>query len=464
MALRLTASASFNWASRGLHPGVTYEAAATVDAELMNIVLTHFNLAQRFSRLTEAEKYYAEVRLGLSKHLGGVGLSRCLPASCGAFLGGLASLARSLRHAYPPFRISQLRADAEHDYQRVRSLDPDAAMVVRCATLDDLADGQRSGRRVQHIVTGIEQAKLYNGAIDAVGAESHRTANLVASTGSASAAIDGCPRWIYSRLSDDEMRTGLSLMLGLPQTDEPLPGPCVCGAVGEVGDGDHAHNPATGEHAFLCINRKTRQGAAGDNQAALAVALQVLPGIKLVGDARIVSRLKRVHEPTFKHAADHIGARLVAPSDETRRFDLGFTTSAGATHYIDCMHTATIQARNLAEACAKQGVAAEAGDQGKYFSYQKSISNLDDLKHCIWFATVDNNGAVSKRFSKLLQTVAHIAYPGHGNNGHYDVDGLRSRCVASLRIAVSCGVWRANHRIISGWAAAITDRARSQAA
>ena len=36
--------------------------------------------------------------------------------------------------------------------------------------------------------------------------------------------------------------------------------------------------------------------------------------------------------------------------------------------------------------------------------------------------------------------------------GKWDVDGLRSRCVARLRTAVAAGVWRANYYTISGWA------------
>ena len=50
-------------------------------------------------------------------------------------------------------------------------------MVVRCATLDDLADPAALAAGCStHIVTDIEQTKIHNVTIDKVGDESHRTA------------------------------------------------------------------------------------------------------------------------------------------------------------------------------------------------------------------------------------------------------------------------------------------------
>ena len=79
---------------------------------------------------------------------------------------------------------------------------------------------------------------------------------------------------------------------------------------------------------------------------------------------------------------------------------------------------------------------------------------ISDKRHRIWFATIDNNGTMSKDFNKLVQLVARAAYPGYSDDGRYDVDGLRSRCVARLRVSVGCGVWRANHKVLGAWALA----------
>ena len=98
-----------------------------------------------------------------------------------------------------------------------------------------------------------------------------------------------------------------------------------------------------------------------------------------------------------------------------------------------------------------QGHADEAGENDKLLDYSKSISNLDDKRRSIWFAVVDNNGTVGKNYTDFIKHIAKVAYPGSGNDGRYDVDGLRSRCVARLRVAISCGVWRAGHKAIEGW-------------
>ena len=90
-----------------------------------------------------------------------------------------------------------------------------------------------------------------------------------------------------------------------------------------------------------------------------------------------------------------------------------------------------------------------------YNSYRKAISNLDELRKQrlrIWFATVDNNGTMSKDFDTLVKLIARLAYPGSGPDRKWDVDGLRSRCVSRLRVAVGVGVWRANHKTLAAWA------------
>ena len=451
-AFRLTGPASFTWAARGLHPDVTLTAAARVDDALRDLALSNFNLLARYNRLGADEKTYADQRLNASKQTGGLALGGCAIAQDGAFLGGLASLARTLTRAYPNFRLSQLRPDADAVYQRIRVIDPDAKIVKNNAHVDDIANGIRSGKVVQHAITNIKHDDVHNRMKTEWGV-SNRTANLVASCGSASAAVDGWCRWLESRLSDAEMRTGISLMLNLPQTDYDVvqtdAATCVCGATGEA-------NPPTGEHAFLCIRAHMRQQQATDNHVALAIVLQTLPGCKVEGP-RIVNKdhmRRRPLEPTFAQAVNSIGIKLVKPADANRRFDIGFTTGDGAAHYVDCKSTATIQGKNIKAACDKQGYAVKVGDRDKYSNYHKSISNLSDKRHRIWFATIDNNGTMSKNFTKLVQLVARAAYPGYGDDGRYDVDGLRSRCVARLRVSVGCGVWRANHKVLGAWALA----------
>ena len=54
-------------------------------------------------------------------------------------------------------------------------------------------------------------------------------------------------------------------------------------------------------------------------------------------------------------------------------------------------------------------------------------------------------------FNRLIKLVAKIAYPGAGMDGRWDVDGLRSRCVARLRVAVGAALWRGNHKTIASW-------------
>ena len=441
-ALRQTGVASFIWAARGLPPEVTEDAASRVDNGLLNIVLDHLNLRERFNRLNAKEQAYAVARFNASKTTGGLALGGASIGVTGAYLAGLASLMRTLKPHYPRLAISQIYPDADALYQRVREIDPDAKIVADCEHLDDLADGRRRGTTVQLHVSAIQHRNNLKRLKDDWGDSTH-TANVVACQGSASAALDAHCRFIESRLTNAEIRTGVCRMLGLPLTDDDDDdgGLCACGA----------NNPRTGEHAYLCAMSRTRQEQATDGHAALAAVLQTLPSCKLVGNVRIVTRMRRPAEPTFQHAADHIGVKLAKPADAERRFDVGVTVRDGGTHYIDCMNTATIQGANLKQACQVQGHAVEAGENDKLLDYSKSISNLDDKRRSIWFAVVDNNGTVGKNYTDFIKHIAKVAYPGSGNDGRYDVDGLRSRCVARLRVAISCGVWRAGHKAIEGW-------------
>jgi hypothetical protein len=282
-------------------------------------------------------------------------LSGCALEQDGAFLGGLASLARTLKLAYPTFRLSRLRDDGDAVFQAIRALDPTAKIAVNNEDIDDLANGMRSGKVVLFNVTAIKHDDVLERLKRDWGI-SNPTANL-----------DGWRRWIESRLTDAEMRTGISLVLGLPQVDDPQlasAGPaaaaasapaCVCGAKGDA-------NPPTGDHAFLCKKDTMKQRAATATAAALAFVVQGLPGIKLYGRGRVHGSLRvRPDEPTFRHAAITIGAALVTPADADRRFDIGFTAN-GVQNYVGCLKTATISGSNIKQACQVQGDAAEAGD------------------------------------------------------------------------------------------------------
>ena len=205
-ALRLTGPASFNWAARGLHPSITKAAAGRVDAALRRILLSRFNLLARYNQLDADEQAYANARIGATKTTGGIALGGCALAQDGGFLGGLASLARSLRAAYPTFRLSQLRDDADPVLQKIRDLDPTSKLAVNSKDIDELANGLRSGKVVQFNVTAIQHGDAHERLKRDWGV-SNRTANLVASQGSALAAIDAWCRWIESRLTDAEMRT-----------------------------------------------------------------------------------------------------------------------------------------------------------------------------------------------------------------------------------------------------------------
>ena len=86
-------------------------------------------------------------------------------------------------------------------------------------------------------------------------------------------------------------------------------------------------------------------------------------------------------------------------------------------------------------------------------SYRKAISNLDSVSGRIHFATVDTAGNLSDGYDKLIKMLCRMAHPGAGDDGRYDVDGLRSRAVAFARQTVAAGVWRSNFITISAWAA-----------
>ena len=443
--LRLTGPSSFLWAARGLKPGALRAAARRVDRGLFDIFLNSFNLRARYESLAVDERAYAFTRFCLSKTAGGLATGGCELALDGAYLGGVVALARVLKARFPTFVLSDLVAGADAVLQSVR-VDVPAAKTAQEAHIDNLANGRRSARAVQHDVTAERNNKAGQELCDLWGDESVRTASLVNSRGKSSAALNASPRLLESRMSDAVMRVGVCGMLCLPQTDATEAQPCPhCHA-------EAAANPREGQHAYLCAHDTAKQKGATACASSFVAVVQTLPGFGLYGHKIISKMTVRPAEPSFAFLRDNLGAVLRKPSDADRRADVGFRTAGGAWHAVDFKKVAAIQGDNLKAACAKQGVAVKAGDKGKTTSYQLSISNFDALRHRIHMAVVDNHGTLSKGYDKLLKAIASHAYPGNGLLGKWDVDGLRSRCVARLRTAVAAGVWRANYYTISGWA------------
>ena len=191
--------------------------------------------------------------------------------------------------------------------------------------------------------------------------------------------------------------------------------------------------------------------------------LQALPRVRHFGRCFVGHIKSRPDEPSVEHARQHAGAVLIdegaqpvaegAEARRKRRFDTAYRSiEGGVWKYVDFMKVAVITNENLEEACRQQGVAVEAGDKGKFYSYRKSISNLDELRQrgVVHFASSDYCGTISEGYDKLLKIIASDVYPG--DFGSIDVDGLRSLCVSRLRVAVGAGIWRANHKTLGAWA------------
>ena len=120
------------------------------------------------------------------------------------------------------------------------------------------------------------------------------------------------------------------------------------------------------------------------------------------------------------------------------------------------MRTATINGDGdrTIKSCAKQGVAAEAGEMSKTYNYQKAISNFAAKAHHILFAVIETNGAMNKKFDDFIKRMAKLEYPGDpvtDPQGKYDVDGLRSRYTCALRQRIACGLVRSNFKTYSAW-------------
>ena len=330
------------------------------------------------------------------------------------------------------------------------------AKLAGYENIDEIVEGRRKGKAIQHDATCAYNNIVFKRLVETWGRESNRTACLIASQGKASAVLRAGARLLESRLTDAEMRTNYALMMCLPQTERGPDRPCTCGTAAEA-------NPQEGLHAFLCQRDSQRQNGATDSAAALVAVLQALPGITPYG-RRFVNRINyRPDEPSFEHARQHAGAELIDEGDQPvaeeaearrrRRFDTAYRTRDGVWRYVDFKKMAVITNTNLQEACRRQGVAVEKGDKGKFNSYRKSISNLDALCKggLVHFASSDYCGTISKGYDGLLKTIAWDAYPGEFPRGA-DVDGLRSMCVARLRVAVGAGIWRANHKTLGAWA------------
>ena len=420
--MRLTGPSSFSWAARGLKPSALCAAARRVDRGLFDIFLNSFNLRARYESLAVDEQAYAFTRFCLSKTAGGLATGGCELALDGAYLGGLVALARVLKARFPTFVLSDLVADADAVLQTVRA-DVPAAKSAQEAHIDDLANGRRSARAVQHDVTSARNDKAGVELCERWGNESFRTACLVNSRGKSSAALNAGPRMLESRMNDAVMSAGVCTMLCLPQIDAAEAQPCPrCHA-------EAAANPREGGHAYLCSRDTAKQKAATACATAFIAVVQTLPGFGIYGPSLRASMTTRPAEPPFGFLRDNLGAVLRKPSDAERRADVGIRTAGGAWHAIDFKKVAAIQGGNLKAACAKQGAAVKAGDKGKISSYQLSISNFDALRHRIHMAVVDNHGTLSEGYDKLLKAIARQAYPGSGLLGKWPA--LALRCAAA---------------------------------
>ena len=443
-AMRFTGSSSFTWAARAIHPAIMLPAAARLDAELRDIFYDLLNLHGARATLTDADRRYADTRLSLAKSWGGAALSRCKLMLTGAFLGGVADLAQTLRRSEPTFELAVLLPGAEALYAEVcelaKTAHPDAS-ITSYANLAALTAARR-GKAISYNVNRIYDRSAFKDLIDTHGV-SPKSAHLNASRGKAQSALDGAPRFLSTRLDNATFRCGIASMLGLPLAADVLE-QCTCGAP----------NPTTGEHAYICSRDTGKQLQATDGQVAAGLVVANLRSLKLMGK-RMIGINRRPDEVTFAQARDAVGLELAKPSDADRSFDLGFTTPDGTPIYVDAKRTAVVHANNLQQVCdLKKGQrhAVEAGDKAKSYTYQKAISNFDDKRRHIFLATTDTCGNLSDDYTRLLRFVARINYPGAGVNGDYDVDGLRSQAVAFARRTVGAGVWRANFKTISAWA------------
>jgi hypothetical protein len=95
--IRTTGAASFTGAARGLAPDILEPAARRVDGEHFRLDLGVLSLRERYDRLSELERAYAEARFNLCARKGGLALGGSVEALRGGYLGGVIELARSLR-------------------------------------------------------------------------------------------------------------------------------------------------------------------------------------------------------------------------------------------------------------------------------------------------------------------------------------------------------------------------------
>jgi hypothetical protein len=443
-AMRYTGSASFTWAARALHPSILLPAAARLDDALRDILYDLLNLHGPRAALTDADRHYADMRLSLAKSWGGVAVSRCKLMLAGAYLGGVADLARTLRSSEPTFQLAALLPGAEAVYadvcERSRTAHPGAS-VASYPTFDALTF-ERRGKAISYNVNRIFDRGEFNDLLATHGT-SPRSAHLIASCGKAQSALYGMARFLSTRLDNATFRCGIAAILGLAVAVDVLD-QCPCGAP----------NPDTGEHAYVCPRDTSRQLQATDGQVAAGLVVANLRSLKITGK-RMTGINRRPDEVTFAQARDAVGLVLSKPSDAQRTFDFGFVTPDGTPVYVDAKRTALVHANNLQQICdPKKGQrhAVEAGDKAKLYTYQKAISNLADKRRHIYLATTDTCGNLSDDYTRLLRFVARIQYPGAGVEGSYDVDGLRSQAVAFARRTVGAGVWRANFKTITEWA------------
>ena len=447
LALRYTGPAAFAHAVRGLPPAITEAAATVLDDGLYDIVLTELGIRERCMRQSETQQAFSRLRFGLGMRFGGLGINSCSRAAPAAYLGGVVATARFLKVMWPQLDVTAFWPVAAGIYGALRKEAP-KALVSGYEDLADLA-AARPGKSVQHAFTtqalirdaaaGLDEMKV---------ADPIRGANLVACKGRASAHLYAMPRLLVLHLTDAELTADVCRLLSLPQTDYGLAADCcACGAKDVA---------ATGEHAFLCRHDTSKQRQATDNHAALGAAVQASKCLTL-GGQRMRSLNSRPDEPDFAEAARTVGIVLVDTADgAARRFDLGITLPAGGRVYVDCMRTATINGDGdrTIKSCAKQGVAAEAGEMSKTYNYQKAISNFAAKAHHILFAVIETNGAMNKKFDDFIKRMAKLEYPGDpvtDPQGKYDVDGLRSRYTCALRQRIACGLVRSNFKTYSAW-------------
>ena len=438
-----------NYLLRSVDPRLTHTAGVRLDRAIYYNLIFIMRLKEQDASIadcTSAAGSAVYARLFLPFDQGGMGLASSEAMRNAAYVGSWASVGEFVQ------RVVSITADEP----ALPAVDQAhlACLTAALAELQPLSDQPEAAVPVDIIDTvgskrpGVQAALgvLVNAAAatslrESIAHDRRALAALTSSSGeSAGAWLTASPALRYHHMVDDDFRIAFALRARAPMPIASLPKPApACAA---CGSNQNLH----GDHAFSCSHMR-RAAAVRHHQLAGAFWWGAFKGHRNLRAYLVPAWEAQVS--TLYPARGAVQLRADALVD---------TTSPGA----DCLrrkcidYMVTHPTGSSQAQCETVGVAARAGETGKWSKYTRAHELTKGDVIPVVYESFGTVGPAGDKFIKDLANMAHpvATYkdPITHENRLLDYDGLRADFIRRLRERLAVTLQRANATLLRTWA------------